>query len=143
MVFYFKLRLLGLRIKFDKTEINYFNFFITFNFYLVRFKYFTFNTLNEHHDVFRIHQLYEQLKYSVLSGEFEISEDQALTLGSLQYFIDDYCVRNNIFDKDPALRSNDDTDGQSSTQDINDMLQALEMELEGTQLNQQGENFSF
>ena len=73
----------------------------------------------------------------MLSGEFEISEDQALTLGSLQYFIDDYCVKNGIFDCDPALRS-EENDAHSTTQDIDDMLEALEMELEGTPLNQQG-----
>ena len=63
----------------------------------VRFKYFNFQALSEKNDFIRIHQLYEQLKFSILSDEFSISEDQALTLASLQYFIED-CHRKDITD---------------------------------------------
>jgi hypothetical protein len=100
----------------------------------LRFKYFTFHTLNEKSDVFRIHQLYEQLKFSVLSDEFPVSEDQALTLASLQYFIDD-CHQKQIFDADPSGRE-DDADQMSTTADITAMLDSLEMDLEGSPLNQ-------
>mgnify|MGYP000714625763 CR=1 FL=1 len=95
----------------------------------MRFKYFTFNTLSEKSDVFRIHQLYEQLKYSILSDEFPVTEDQALTLGSLQYFIDD-CYNKQIFDADPSA-TEADGDELSTTADITAMLDNLEMDLEG------------
>ena len=103
--------------------------------FVVRFKYFTFNTLNEKSDVFRIHQLYEQLKYSILSDEFPVTEDQALTLGSLQFFIDD-CHQKQIFDTDPSTSDQADGDELSTTADITAMLDTLEMDLEGSPLNQ-------
>jgi len=62
----------------------------------LRFKYFNFQALSEKNDFIRIHQLYEQLKFSVLSDEFNITEDQALTLASLQFFVDE-CTRKQIF----------------------------------------------
>ena len=64
----------------------------------VRFKYFNFQALSEKNDFIRIHQLYEQLKFSVLSDEFNITEDQALTLASLQFFVDE-CNRKQIYGK--------------------------------------------
>ena len=83
------------------------NHYVTLNYYVtlnhwpnennsVRFKYFNFQALSEKNDFIRIHQLYEQLKFSVLSDEFNITEDQALTLASLQFFVDE-CTRKQIF----------------------------------------------
>lgn len=119
----------------------------------MRFKYFNFQALSEKNDFIRIHQLYEQLKFSVLSDEFNITEDQALTLASLQFFVDE-CTRKQIFGRG-RIYSNfydriffsdtnssqsdgilDRTDGHSTSFDIDNMLDSLENELEGKPLNQ-------
>ena len=63
-----------------------------------------------------------------MSDEFPTSEDQALTLGSLQYFIDD-CHKKQIFDKE--TKSESDGDELSTSADITAMLNSLEMDLEG------------
>jgi len=103
----------------------------------LRFKYFNFQALSEKNDFIRIHQLYEQLKFSVLSDEFNITEDQALTLASLQFFVDE-CTRKQIFDTNNSQSDGilDRTDGHSTSFDIDNMLDSLENELEGKPLNQ-------
>ena len=95
----------------------------------VRFKYFHFDQLSEKNDFIRIHQLYEQLKYTILSDEFPITEDQALTLASLQYYIDD-CHKKKIVDDSFNISSETEKDHNSSF-DIDNMLDTLEIELEG------------
>lgn len=103
----------------------------------LRFKYFNFQALSEKNDFIRIHQLYEQLKFSVLSDEFNITEDQALTLASLQYFIDE-CNRKEIYDTNSSQSETfDHPDGPDTSFDIDNMLDSLENELEGKPLNQQ------
>merc|ERR1711953_994730 len=101
----------------------------------LRFKYFNFQALSEKNDFIRIHQLYEQLKFSILSDEFSISEDQALTLASLQYFIED-CHRKDITDVSSNPSENKDKSDHNSSFDIDNMLDSLESELEGKPLNQ-------
>merc|ERR1711953_1268016 len=101
----------------------------------LRFKYFNFQALSEKNDFIRIHQLYEQLKFSILSDEFSISEDQALTLASLQYFIED-CHRKDITDVSSNPSENKDKSDHNSSFDIDNMLDSLENELEGKPLNQ-------
>jgi hypothetical protein len=101
----------------------------------LRFKYFNFQALSEKNDFIRIHQLYEQLKFSILSDEFNISEDQALTLASLQYFIED-CYKRQITDDSNQSEGNKVTSDHNSSFDIDNMLDSLESELEGKPLNQ-------
>lgn len=102
----------------------------------LQFKYFTFSALSEKSDVFRIHQMYEQLKYSVLTDEFPVTEDQALTLGAIQYFIDE-CHRMGCVDPRAKTRQTSlENDQVSTSKDISAMLRALEEDLEGTTLQE-------
>merc|ERR1711970_552251 len=97
----------------------------------LRFKYFNFDQLSEKNDFIRIHQLYEQLKYTILSDEFTVTEDQALTLASLQYYIDD-CHKKKIVDDSFHIQENNhEKDAHNSSFDIDNMLDNLEIELEG------------
>ncbi|CAG5105754.1 Oidioi.mRNA.OKI2018_I69.chr1.g2421.t2.cds [Oikopleura dioica] len=96
----------------------------------LRFKYYSFSGLSEKSDVFRIHQMYEQLKYTVLTDDTPVSEDQALTLGAIQYFIDEFkgpdskqAARHGSLENEP-LSTSDDM--------IKAMLLALEQDLEGS-----------
>jgi kindlin 2 len=95
----------------------------------LRFKYFNFDQLSEKNDFIRIHQLYEQLKYTILSDEFAVTEDQALTLASLQYYIDD-CHKRKIVDDSFHIQE-PERDAHNSSFDIDNMLDNLEIELEG------------
>jgi len=95
----------------------------------LQFKYYSFSALSEKSDVFRIHQMYEQLKYTVLTDDAAVSEDQAMTLGAIQYFIDSF--------KGPASRQaarngSLENEQHSSPDDIAEMLMALEQDLEGS-----------
>ena len=101
---------------------------------LVRFKYFNFDNLSEKNDFIRVHQLYEQLKYTILSDEFPVTEDQALTLASLQYYIDD-CAKKKIVDD--AFHISEPEKEHNSSLDIDNMLESLEIELEGKVKDQQ------
>lgn len=99
------------------------------SFVKLQFKYYSFSSLSEKSDVFRIHQMYEQLKYTVLTDDTIVSEDQAMTLGAIQYFIDGFkgpdsrqAARNGSFDNEQV----------STSDDIAAMLLALEQDLEGS-----------
>lgn len=97
----------------------------------LRFKYFHFDQLSERNDFIRVHQLFEQLKYTILADEFPVTEDQALTLAALQYYVDD-CAKNKILDDRPEAPSE-----HNCSFDIDNMLDTLESELEGKPKDQQ------
>ena len=106
----------------------------------LRFKYYSFSGLSEKSDVFRIHQMYEQLKYTVLTDDTPVSEDQALTLGAIQYFIDEFkgpdskqAARHGSLENEP-LSTSDDM--------IKAMLLALEQDLEGSSHQKQKQEYN-
>lgn len=56
----------------------------------LRFKFYSFYDLNPRLDSVRINQIYEQAKWSLLSGEIDCTEEEALMFAALQvqcYFI--------------------------------------------------------
>nr|VZI23450.1 unnamed protein product [Spirometra erinaceieuropaei] len=50
----------------------------------LRFKYYSFYDLNVNYDAVRIHQLYEQARWSLLSGGIECTEDEMVVFASYQ-----------------------------------------------------------
>lgn len=104
----------------------------------LRFKYYSFSALSEKSDVFRIHQMYEQLKYTVLSDDTPVSEDQAQTLGAIQYFIDSFKGPDN---RQAARHGSLENERLSTTDDIAAMLLALEQDLEGSSHQKQQQEY--
>jgi len=50
----------------------------------LRFKFYSFYDLNPRLDSIRINQIYEQAKWSLLSGEIDCTEEEALMFAALQ-----------------------------------------------------------
>lgn len=50
----------------------------------LRFKFYSFYDLNPRLDTVRINQIYEQAKWSLLSGEIDCTEEEALMFAALQ-----------------------------------------------------------
>lgn len=50
----------------------------------LRFKFYSFYDLNPRLDSVRINQIYEQAKWSLLSGEIDCTEEEALMFAALQ-----------------------------------------------------------
>lgn len=50
----------------------------------LRFKFYSFYDLNPRLDFVRINQIYEQAKWSLLNGEIECTEEEAIMFSALQ-----------------------------------------------------------
>lgn len=85
----------------------------------LRFKYREFYDLNPKLDMARINQIYEQAKWSLLTGEIECTEDEMMMFGALQYQIQQQA--SNPIPEDIG-NTNDDIDAA---------LTELQLQLEG------------
>lgn len=85
----------------------------------LRFKYSEFYDLNPKLDMARINQIYEQAKWSLLTGEIKCSQEQMRTFASLQYQIQQQA-------SNPILE-----DIGKTNDDIDTALTELQLELEG------------
>lgn len=62
----------------------------------LRFKFYSFYDLNPRLDSVRINQIYEQAKWSLLSGEIDCTEEEALMFAALQVYL--LCITVIVFE---------------------------------------------
>ncbi|XP_037071998.1 unc-112-related protein-like [Pollicipes pollicipes] len=96
---------------------------------LLRFKFYSFYDLDPKYDAVRINMLYEQAKWQILNEEIDCTEEEMLLFAGLQLQV-------NMQSSQPQPELNDSSMGAD---DIDSALNDLQVKLEGSHVNGNGD----
>ncbi|XP_043237675.1 unc-112-related protein-like isoform X2 [Amphibalanus amphitrite] len=96
---------------------------------LLRFKFYSFYDLDPKYDAVRINMLYEQAKWQILNEEIDCTEEEMLLFAGLQLQV-------NLQSSQPQPELNDSSMGAD---DIDSALNDLQVKLEGSHVNGNGD----